>query len=222
MVPPLNESFASLYPICCELHSFLVPSFLKNQPRFLPILFLVEVISSATYFGHIILPSSSWGLKHHSKESHVFIFTKYLSNYFLQNIQETSTSVWTSSHFPSSSWGLKHQSKESYVLITANTYLNIFFKIVRKHPPLSGLPTTSRNCQTNLLSSQHFWNIQLYISEVGRETLQDLLKPNIPFASSIFFQNFWNPQPEILDHALEMSFQPSCLRARLFLKKPKL
>ena len=124
VVPPLNESFASLYPICCELHSFLVPSFLKNQPRFLPILFLVEVISSTTHFRHIILPSSSWGLK--------------------------------------------HQSKESYVLITANTYLNIFFKIVRKHPPLSGLPTTSRNCQTNLLSSHHFWNIQLYISEVGR------------------------------------------------------
>ena len=165
MVPPLNESFASLYPICCELHSFLVPSFLKNQPRFLPILFLVEVISSTTHFRHIILPSSSWGLK--------------------------------------------HQSKESYVLITANTYLNIFFKIVRKHPPLSGLPTTSRNCQTNLLSSQHFWNIQLYISEVGRETLQD-----IPLASSIFFQNLLEPQPKIFGNILSSSVP----QARLFLK----
>ena len=150
MVPPLNKSFASLYPLCCELHSFLVPSFIKNQPRFLPILFLVEVISSATYLGHIILPSSSWGLKHHSKESHVFNFTKYLSN--------------------------------------------IFFKIFRKHPPLSGPPATSRTVKTNLLSSQH-WIIQhteifnFICKKLVEQTLQNILKHNIPFASSIFFQS---------------------------------
>ena len=89
----LDESFASLYPIC-----FLVPSFLKNLPRFLPILFLVEVISSTTYLGHTILPSSSRGLQHQEK-NHVLITTKYLSKYFLQNIQETSSSGKTSSHF---------------------------------------------------------------------------------------------------------------------------
>ena len=143
MVPPLNESFASLYPICCELHSFLVPSFLKNQPRFLPILFLVEVISSTTHFRHIILPSSSWGLKHQSKESYVLITAKYLSKYFLQNSQETSTSVWTSSHFPSSSWGLKHQSKESYVLIAAE-YLSKYFL------------QNSQETSTSVWTSNHF------------------------------------------------------------------
>ena len=97
VVPPLNESFASLYPICCELHSFLVPSFLKNrycQSCSWSKLYCPPLILDISFF---FPPPEAW--KHQSKESHVLIFTKYLSKYFLQNIQETSTSVWTSSHF---------------------------------------------------------------------------------------------------------------------------
>ena len=150
MVPPLNKSFASLYPICCELHSFLVPSFLKNQPRFLPILFLVELyrlplISDISFF---LPPPEAWN-----------IIPKNLMSLFL-----------------------------------LNTYLIIFFKIFRKHPPLSGPPATSRNCQTNLLSFQH-WIIQhseifnFICKKLVKQTLQNILKQNIPFALSIFFQS---------------------------------
>ena len=123
--------------------NFLVPSFLKNQPRFLPILFLVEVISSTTHFRHIILPSSSWGLKHQSKESYVLITANTYLNIFFKIFRKTSTSVWTSSHFPSSSWGLKHQSKESYVLIAAE-YLSKYFL------------QNSQETSTSVWTSNHF------------------------------------------------------------------
>ena len=161
VVPPLNESFASLYPICCELHSFLVPSFLKNQPRFLPILFLVEVISSATYFRHIILPSSSWGLKHQSKESQDLILLNTYLNIFFKIFRKTSTSVWTSSHF----------------------------EILSNQPPF-------------LPASEIFNFIYRKLVE---QSLQNLLKPNIPFASSIFFQNLLEPQPKIFGNILSTS-----------------
>ena len=78
--------------------SFLLGTKFSKEPL-LPILFLVEVILSATYFGHIILLSSSWGLKHQSKESQDLILLNTYLNIFFKIFRKTSTSVWTSSHF---------------------------------------------------------------------------------------------------------------------------
>ena len=122
--------------------SFLLGTKFSKEPL-LPILFLVEVILSATYFGHIILLSSSWSLKHQSKESQDLILLNTYLNIFFKIFRKTSTSVWTSSHFPSSSWGLKHQSKESYVLIAAE-YLSKYFL------------QNSQETSTSVWTSNHF------------------------------------------------------------------
>ena len=128
--------------------SFLLGTKFSKEPL-LPILFLVEVILSATYFGHIILLSSSWSLKHQSKESQDLILLNTYLNIFFKIFRKTSTSVWTSSHF----------------------------EILSNQPPF-------------LPASEIFNFIYRKLVE---QSLQNLLKPNIPLASSIFFQDLLEP-----------------------------
>ena len=102
----------------------------------------------------------------------------------------SSTTSFGHNFLPSSFWGLQHQSKESCLTWLLYTYLNIFFKTFRNIQlwlcyTFSHVEELS-NQPPCLTALNHFWNIQLNISEVGRadfpgSLIQNLLKPYIPF-----------------------------------------